>query len=813
MKRLLSLLLLLSILLSLLTACNTTPGDTSSGGSDAEAVQIPQRFFLADGREVYTRLYSMLLSGEDPSRDAANLRELMKGVQPYAPAIGGASYDGEIHTTGDYVVETDDQLKAALQKAKSGEVIFVPSGVTIDISDLAATESYKIALKKGVILASDRGINEGGVIRISHPMGIMITCEEGAVITGINLCGVVTAFEENAAIRKDTGIRILGKDVRITNCEFASFSEEAIRVSSNGTGIVEHCYFHHCGTAVSDSKKALTVTKSAFFANEKNIVSENEELPLGEENGVLTAVEPQPLLAERVQPDITMSVFPADGYGVYTLLEKVEKGDTEALREAIALHSGTDKYYFYKDQFTIERDGKIYGITPDGSPLGGGAGYGEIVTSGDFTAETAEELQEVLWEASPGQTVFIPSHVQMDLTEFRITVPAGVTLASDRGAVREDGSISPGAMLFTTTRQREAIMLKENARFTGITLAGPDTERHMTHLERGLNAAGNKYTDYYYKLPLTRGVSIIGNGAEVDNCEIAGFSEAGIYIGGYIDVTVHHNWIHHNQRNGFGYGVAIYEETYAEIYRNLFNFDRHAIAAGGSANSGYTAHDNAHLGTAIYHIFDAHGGGDRGDGTQIACERVDMFNNVFLSDKIPYKKRGTPEEYSRFTRNIVIYPEMRYPYRQLYGENFICEDNIWGLSEELPVYDFEGGKTYVLKTGGDLRLYENMESIDAKTHKLRYAYFLVFTPTETGYYISEYGNNLDDGSINGEIEIVKIPKDGFVLVFTSDSYKPYSLYTAIAGRHEVIYNTSLGLDGDYIATREGDTVTVIQSVE
>ena len=52
-----------------------------------------------------------------------------------------------------------------------------------------------------------------------------------------------------------------------------------------------------------------------------------------------------------------------------------------------------------------------------------------------------------------------------------------------------------------------------------------------------------------------------------------------------------------------------------------------------------------------------------------------------------------------------------------------------------------------------------------------------------------------------------------MLVFTSDSYKPHSLYTAIAGRHEVIYNTSLGLDGDYIATREGDTVTVIQSVE
>ena len=813
MKRLLSFFLLLSILLSLLTACSTIPEDTSSGASDAEAVQIPQRFFLADGKEVYTRLYSMLVSGEDPSRDAANLRELMKGTQPHSPAIGGAEYDGVIYTDGDYVAETDDQLKAALQKAKSGEVIFIPSGVTIDISDLATTEAFKIALKEGVILASDRGVNQGGVLRFSHPSGVMITCETGAVVTGLNLCGVITAYEENVASRTDTGIRILGENVKISNCEFASFSEDAIRAYAKGNGSVEHCYFHHCNTAVSDPKKALTVTKSAFFANEKNIVSEDEELPLGEENGVLTAVEPQPLLAERVQPDIAMSVFPADGYEVYTLLEKVAEGDTEALTEALALHSGTDKYYFYKDRFTIEQDGKTYGITSDGSPLGGGAGYAKTITAGDFTVTTVEELQTALRQAASGQVVFIPASVQMDLTEFRITVPAGVTLASDRGAVKEDGSISTGAMLFTTTRQAETVLLKENARFTGITLAGPDTERHMTHLERGLNAEGNKYTDYYYKLPLSKGITVTGNGAEIDNCEITGFSEAGVKVGSSIDVTIHHCWIHHNQRNGFGYGVVISGASYAEIYRNLFNFDRHAIAADGSPDSGYTAHDNAHLGTAIYHIFDAHGGGDRGDGTQVACERVDMYNNVFLSDKIPYKKRGVPEEYSRFTRNVVIYPEKRYPYRYLYGENFICEDNIWGLNDELPEYTFEGGETYSINVMGSMRIHEGMDVIDAKGYELRYAYFLVFTPTETGYYISEYGNNLDDGSINGVNETLEIPAGGFVLTFTNDTYTAKKLYTAITERHGKIYNTSVGLDGAFIATREGNKITVTQSVD
>lgn len=813
-KRCLSFLLLFAVLAALLSACTAEGPEGSSALSSSEEERwVPQRLMPVDGKELYTRLYSLYVSDAEDTvlmEEAAALKTMLRGVLPHTTAIGGGGYDREIYTSGDYVVTTDDQLKSALQSAKAGEVIFIPSGVTIDVADLAATESFRISLKEGVILASDRGVGEGGVLRFSHPSGSMIFCYDNSVVTGLNLSGVTTAYTGHLSSRKDTGIFVHGANVKISNCEFASFSGAGIRVSSTGSGSAEHCYFHNCKAGVIDEKNTLSVESCAFFDNETHRKGEKEALPLGDGNAVLAAAEIPPLQVERVSPDITAAVFPADTYEIYTLLCEAEKGNLSKLKEALALHSGTTKYYDYKDRFTIERDGKTYGVTPDGSPLGGGVGYANIVTAGDVTVRTAKELQTALQQATEGQVIFIPGDVEMDLTGKTIAVPKGVTLASDRGTILSDGSVSTGALLFTTVRQKEAIFLGENARLCGITLAGPDTERHMSHLQRGLE--NNKYTDYYYSLPLTRGVSVGGKGAEVDNCEIAGFSEAGVHLGGYTDITVHHNWIHHNQRNGFGYGVVLYGETYAEIYRNLFNFDRHAIAADGSANSGYSAHDNVHLGTAIYHIFDAHGGADRGDGTKIACERVDMYNNVFLSDKIPYKKRGTPEEYSRFTRNIVIYPEMRYPYRQLYGENFICEDNVWGLSQELPTYSFEGGKTYALKVGGDLRLYEGMESIDAKTHKLRYAYFLVFTPMDTGYYISEYGNNLDDGSINGEIEIVKIPEGGFVLAFTADSYKAYSLYTAITKRHEVIYNTSLGLDGDYVATREGDTVTVIQSV-
>lgn len=811
MKHTLSLLLILSLLLSVLCACDKPEPPVVL--PPQQELCVPQRLMLTDGREVYTWLYSMFVSDNDEQikADASNLQDLIKGVGTTLTEIGGAKYGGKIYTTGDYVVKTDDELKAALKEAKSGDVIFIPSGVTIDIADLNATEYFQVSLKKGVILASDRGIGEGGVLRLSHPSGAMIRCGDDSVVTGLNICGVITAFEGNAASRKDTGVRIIGENVRITNCEFASFSGEAVLQAGKGSGTVEQCYIHHCSTGINDSNGALTLTGNAFFANQDDLVRQDSGADLPDGNGALGANEPHAQLCERVLPDIVSAVYPADSYEVYTLLGKVAEGDRSALVDALAIHSGTTEYYRYKDQFSITRDGNVYGITDDGSPLGGGAGYDGIITSGDFTVSTVDELQSALKQAKAGQTVFIPANVQIDLTGRPITVPSGVTLASDRGAVQRDGSISAGAMLFTTVRQKEAVFLSENARFCGITLVGPDTERHMTHLQRGLNDAGNKYTDYYYKLMLTCGVSVTGNGAEVDNCEISGFSEAGVHIGGYVDIIVHHNWIHHNQRNGFGYGVVIGGQSYAEVYRNLFNFDRHAIAADGSPKSGYSAHDNAHLGTAIYHIFDAHGGADRGDGTQIACERIDMYNNVFLSDRIPYKKRGTPEEYSKFTRNIVIYPEIRYPYRQLYGENFICEDNIWGICTDLPDYDFEGGKTYTLNAVGDIRLYEELESIDAKGYKLRYAYILVFAPTDGGYYMSEYGNNLDDGSIAGVNETVIIPEGGFVLIFTNQSSIAKQLYQAIENRHEVIYNTTIGLPGDYIAARDGNKITVTQS--
>ena len=50
-------------------------------------------------------------------------------------AIGGVDYK-QIFTTGDQVADSVERLIEALAKAKSGEVVFIPSGTVIDLTTL-----------------------------------------------------------------------------------------------------------------------------------------------------------------------------------------------------------------------------------------------------------------------------------------------------------------------------------------------------------------------------------------------------------------------------------------------------------------------------------------------------------------------------------------------------------------------------------------------------------------------------------------------------------------------------------------------------
>ena len=68
-------------------------------------------------------------------------------------------------------------------------------------------------------------------------------------------------------------------------------------------------------------------------------------------------------------------------------------------------------------QSWIEINNKIYGARPDKiGPIGGGSGYSESLTKGDYQVSNLDDLLAALSEAKSGQVIFIPAETEIDLT-------------------------------------------------------------------------------------------------------------------------------------------------------------------------------------------------------------------------------------------------------------------------------------------------------------------------------------------------------------------------------------------------------------
>jgi PKD repeat protein len=241
---------------------------------------------------------------------------------------------------------------------------------------------------------------------------------------------------------------------------------------------------------------------------------------------------------------------------------------------------------------------------PTGNPIGGGAGYTRIISETDsrvkYVVSTATELITALRSAKSGDVVFIKGTAVIDMTANpAITIPAGVTLASDRGL---NGSL--GALIKRTKNVNggwgEQIFIAggNNVRLTGVRLEG-----EMYPQDYG-NKAGETYEQQYL-------VGIYAKertGYEVDNCELRGFAWSAVVSDNCVQSSVHHNYIHHNQARGEGYGVALYGGT-SIIEANIFDYNRHSITGTGYSGEGYEARYNIVKGNGNAiggHHFDVH---------------------------------------------------------------------------------------------------------------------------------------------------------------------------------------------------------------
>lgn len=307
----------------------------------------------------------------------------------------------------------------------------------------------------------------------------------------------------------------------------------------------------------------------------------------------------------------------------------------------------------------VLREGELFGAVPkEGLPIGGGGGYPAYSEEhADYVVRDVESLLTALQQAHPGEVVFLPRNVDIDVTalviteELAIEIPEGVTLASDRGTDQSSGAIIRSSAIHTPTM---LVAAGPDVRVTGLRLQGPDPERRLGHHERAFTERDNDDISlqrghaYYYLLPNSRGILSEYSRLEVDNCEISGFSHAAIALYSGTGHRIHHSYIHHNQRHGLGYGI-LHLSAQSTIEYNRFAWNRHSIAGTGDPDSGYVARHNVEEGPSLSHNFDMHG--SREGSNTVAGSVIEITNNTFLSDDRSIAIRGAPGEYARIERN------------------------------------------------------------------------------------------------------------------------------------------------------------------
>lgn len=198
----------------------------------------------------------------------------------------------------------------------------------------------------------------------------------------------------------------------------------------------------------------------------------------------------------------------------------------------------------------------------DPDAVAGGAGYERVVTESDadVSVRSADSLVSALSDAQAGDVVYVQPDADIGpVPTNTLEVPRNVTLASTRDADHD------GARIWCDSNPKyvdDFMVVHEGARVTGLEIEGPAKERSSGSSGHGV---------------------VVRPDAEVDNCEIWGWSYGGVDCGRGPNY-VHHNHIHHCWKNGLGYGVTVGTgpgTVYVEF--NQFDYCRHAIAGHDDA--------------------------------------------------------------------------------------------------------------------------------------------------------------------------------------------------------------------------------------
>lgn len=330
---------------------------------------------------------------------------------------------------------------------------------------------------------------------------------------------------------------------------------------------------------------------------------------------------------------------------------------------------------------------KLYGVeaNPTGSPIGGGEGYQQILSGGDYEVDSKNSLLSALDKATAGEVIFIKGEAIIDLSGLRdLYIPERVTLAGNRG---ENGS--PGPLLYTNDMEQGSILFWATAgvRVTGIRFKGPAP-------------------DFTAITPSYEGKSTIclivsDPDVEVDNCEFSNFNRGAVEI--YPDgqrIHVHHNFFH----DVHAYPVIALDRSAPPILieANIIHWIWHATAGSGYPGTGYEARYNLIIRKAVpdfwlpydeSHAIDMHPYLEvlQERGQRIAGDLLSIHHNTFISEagndpSVPTsfdaKVRGTPRILAVFFNNQFLNakPEQAVVH---YGGNVWVYNNQYGADKAI----------------------------------------------------------------------------------------------------------------------------------
>jgi hypothetical protein len=299
------------------------------------------------------------------------------------------------------------------------------------------------------------------------------------------------------------------------------------------------------------------------------------------------------------------------------------------------------------------------GATLNGSPIGGGAGYLGLVLPSDAheIVGTLTDLKGALASAISGQVIYVAHGATCLITDngsadTLIGVKAGVILAAGKGisgiipgCIRIDPRLDSVQGAWATNRT--LVSLGIGAKLGGLHIWGPNDTTAALNLSNGV---------------------VVGNNAEVFNCDVHGFGFAGVYPAAASGAWIHHSFIHHCQKTGLGYGVCSGGTSglVVPIYEgNLFENNRHHHmgVAGMASNGRYASFKFRYnlLGVSTNTQLDVHGLED-GTGAHIgAGDEWSFDHNTSTSLSGPFVGiRGIPRTKGEVKYNWTYLPENKF---------------------------------------------------------------------------------------------------------------------------------------------------------